>query len=380
MAGALCIISFLLMLVALAAFLLGLIKPSLVIRWGAVEQRTRGRVCLVYGLSALVLFIVAIVAAGNAPSGTNSSSAQKSVQSTAAQAPAPTDLVGSASGLNVSLSWTGSSDASSYIVERSPDGTNWAQSAPISQTSYADAAPSWATKYYYRVVARSATDALSVASNAVQVSTGTMPVPTSLTGSASGVNVSLSWTGCPGASFYIVERSTDGTNWAQSAPVSQTSYIDVAPQWATKYYYRIEANATGAFSSMVQVTTTGPPGPSVGATPGQLRWKFLAGDMIESAPIVSNGVVYFGSNDIPSYPSPTTNALYALDANTGQVRWQFPITSKGNPEIDTPTVSGSVVYFESEDNIYALDANAGQELWEQAIDTPLGSDDSSPCR
>ena len=45
-----------------------------------------------------------------------------------------------------------------------------------------------------------------------------------------------------------------------------------------------------------------------------LKWKFKTGDWISSSPNVSEGVVYFGSND---------KHLYALDIKTGEEQWKF---------------------------------------------------------
>jgi hypothetical protein len=43
-------------------------------------------------------------------------------------------------------------------------------------------------------------------------------------------------------------------------------------------------------------------------------WRFETGGTVYSSPVVSNGVVYVGSND---------NNLYAIDAVTGTEKWRF---------------------------------------------------------
>jgi outer membrane protein assembly factor BamB len=74
---------------------------------------------------------------------------------------------------------------------------------------------------------------------------------------------------------------------------------------------------------------------------------------------VIDGILYIGAND---------SKLYALDADTGQVKWSF-YTTPPPPGIDslsvgTPTVVGGVVYFGAQDTtIYALDALTRKTKW-----------------
>src|SRR5207244_11734088 len=74
----------------------------------------------------------------------------------AAAAPAPPTGL-SASAVNASqigLSWTASSNATSYKIQRSPDGsTGWTQVGTSTTTSFTDSGLSPATTYFYRVIA-----------------------------------------------------------------------------------------------------------------------------------------------------------------------------------------------------------------------------------
>ena len=47
---------------------------------------------------------------------------------------------------------------------------------------------------------------------------------------------------------------------------------------------------------------------------GKIKWSFQTGNKIRSTPALCNGVVYFGSDD---------GHLYALDAQTGKLKWRF---------------------------------------------------------
>jgi len=50
------------------------------------------------------------------------------------------------------------------------------------------------------------------------------------------------------------------------------------------------------------------------ARSGNLRWKFLAGDVVHSSPAIAGGILYIGCWD---------GVLYALNAKTGQPVWKF---------------------------------------------------------
>jgi outer membrane protein assembly factor BamB len=75
-------------------------------------------------------------------------------------------------------------------------------------------------------------------------------------------------------------------------------------------------------------------------------------DMFLSSPVIAGGTIYFGSGD---------NNVYALDAESGALRWAF---KTGNVVHASPAVSNGVVFIGSWDrNMYAINATSGKELW-----------------
>jgi len=68
---------------------------------------------------------------------------------------APTNLVAApVDSSHISLGWTGSSGATTYKVQRSPDGsTGWTQVGASSTTAFTDSGLSATTTYFYRVIA-----------------------------------------------------------------------------------------------------------------------------------------------------------------------------------------------------------------------------------
>ncbi|HEV3154625.1 MAG TPA: PQQ-binding-like beta-propeller repeat protein [Candidatus Baltobacteraceae bacterium] len=75
-------------------------------------------------------------------------------------------------------------------------------------------------------------------------------------------------------------------------------------------------------------------------------------DVFLSSPVIANGTLYIGSGD---------SHIYALDAQTGALRWSF---KTGNVVHATPAVAGETVYVGSWDRyFYALDARTGAVKW-----------------
>ena len=91
---------------------------------------------------------------------------------------------------------------------------------------------------------------------------------------------------------------------------------------------------------------------AIDALKGKEKWRFQTGGTVDSSPAVSNGIVYVGSHD---------SNLYAIDALTGKEKWRF---KTGNSVSSSPAVSNGVVYVGGGDtNLYAIDAVTGKEKW-----------------
>ena len=83
---------------------------------------------------------------------------------------------------------------------------------------------------------------------------------------------------------------------------------------------------------------------------GEEKWKFKTGKANYLSPVVSEGVVYFGSDD---------EHLYALDRQTGEIKWKFKAE---NRVYSSPAISESVVYFCSGYHLYSVDIEIALEL------------------
>jgi outer membrane protein assembly factor BamB len=93
-----------------------------------------------------------------------------------------------------------------------------------------------------------------------------------------------------------------------------------------------------------------------------LKWFFPTSDVVDSSPVVADGMVYVGSQD---------GNLYAIDAATGKGAWSFPT---GGPVTSAPAVAnGRVFVYSAGGIIYALDSASGKELWQRSA----GADSNS---
>lgn len=96
------------------------------------------------------------------------------------------------------------------------------------------------------------------------------------------------------------------------------------------------------------------------ANSGDLKWKFKTGDVVHASPAYADGVLYVGSWD---------SFFYAVDAATGKEKWRFhggedPLIHNQVGFQSSAAVVKGVVYVGCRDsNLYALDAATGQEKW-----------------
>ena len=100
---------------------------------------------------------------------------------------------------------------------------------------------------------------------------------------------------------------------------------------------------------------------AVDAETGLLRWKFPTKDVVHSSPAVVDNTVYIGSWD---------SNLYAIDAETGLQRWAFqagqdPVIHNQVGFQSSPAVLDGTVYVGCRDaHVYALDAATGRKKWD----------------
>ncbi len=99
------------------------------------------------------------------------------------------------------------------------------------------------------------------------------------------------------------------------------------------------------------------------ANNGNVLWQTQTNGPIESSPIVSDGAVYFTSQE------PTAGALYKLNANTGAVMWKLPLPYEyefigGNEMLGSPSIAAGMVFVSSDmRSYYGVNALTGEIVW-----------------
>lgn len=142
--------------------------------------------------------------------------------------------------------------------------------------------------------------------------------------------------------------------------------------------YTTEANVIGAAAVANGVVYFGSYDGNlyaVTAATGTLLWQYATGTAGTSSPAVANGVVYFDSENLccQSKHSQAQTGVYALDAVTGALLWQY---ATSDWFFSSPVVANGVVYAastSSNSNFYAIDAATGAVLWTHSTGGDLSS-------
>ena len=211
-----------------------------------------------------------------------------STQDSAKPIAPPATFTAIAGNAQVSLSWTASTGATSYTVERgTASGIHTTTISPGNVTSYVDSSVANGTTYYYVVIANNATGSSddSVERSAMP----RPPIPAAPTFSGLSINdsqVALSWSTVTDAATYTLKRSvTSGSGYVAipgATNISATTYIDTGLANDTQYYYVVSAtNITGTSPNSPQITGKPIATPVISAVAGTakvtLSWNASSG-------------------------------------------------------------------------------------------------------
>lgn len=294
----------------------------------------------------------------------------------------PTNLVATpASESEIDLSWTGSSGASGYYIYActgsgcSPT-TEIATCTPCAADTYQDTGLTPSTTYVFAVQAYEGTGssatlfAMSSVASAETDRDSTPPsTPGTLTASASGSSISLSWgasTDNVAVQGYDLERCIgSGCTPSPYQSPAGTSYTDAGLSQVTTYTYRVRAfDAAGnysGFSNTVSLTTpdTSPPTVPQGLSAAAANWSTV--DLSWSASTDNVGVTGYkvyrngaqiGASGTTSYVDSTTQpntsysytvAAYDAAGNNSAQSGAAAVTTPSAPVPSAPTgLSASV--------------------------------------
>ncbi len=149
--------------------------------------------------------------------------------------------------------------------------------------------------------------------------------------------------------LYRVDRTTGSVRWKVALGANPTPRSVAGQQGARYDHFASAAVVDGAH---LYIGTLDGEMLCLDTTDGRIRWRFAAGDAVQSTAAVANGRVYFGSFD---------QHVYALDAETGELAWKF---DTGAAVPSSPAVVGEFVVIGSRSyDLYALDAKTGEPRW-----------------
>jgi fibronectin type 3 domain-containing protein len=175
----------------------------------------------------------------------------------------------------VSLAWSASTRAASYVVRRATAGSGpWTTVASPAATSFVDTTVTNGTSYQYSIAAANAGGESPPSAPVEGTPVAPPAVPTGLSATPGNGQVVLAWAPSTRATSYGVRRSpTPGGPWQSIATTAAPSHVDGGLLNGARYYYVVSAaNAGGesALSLQAECTPVAPPAShgSLTATPG----------------------------------------------------------------------------------------------------------------
>lgn len=214
---------------------------------------------------ATAYFYVVTATQGGRTSGVSAQASATTPQVTPAPPVAPADLQASPDNAGIYLSWAPSSGASGYQVLRATTagGPYGLIATTGTAVTHADFPPQQGVTFFY-VVRALGGGGTSGNSNEAAAMTAP-PTPTDFAaeaaaaGPTAGPHVALSWTAAPGATSYVLERATVGTEYEPLARVIEgTAHADFTVAPSTIYYYRLAAVNDSGWSKYVETKATTP--------------------------------------------------------------------------------------------------------------------------
>jgi len=214
------------------------------------------------GLADGTKYFYVVIAVDTAGHSTASNQATATPEA-AVEAPVPpAGLKAAAGNAQVTLTWSASSGATSYVVERgTASGGPYSAIATATTTTYVNTALTNGTPYYYVVAAKNSAgeSAVSAQATATPEAAVTIPAaPKGLAASAGSAQVGLTWTLSAGATDYHVKRATvSGGPYTVIAEPATASYVDPGLANGTIYYFVVSAvNSAGESANSSQVSAT----------------------------------------------------------------------------------------------------------------------------
>ncbi len=263
---------------------------------------------------------------------------------------APSGLKASPGNAQVSLTWTGSTGATSYSVyEGTKSGGETLLKSGVTTVSFTATGLADGTVYYFKVTASNASGSSGFSSEVSATPHVPPPAaPASPVAVPGDTTVTLSWTASTGASSYNVYRGlTSGGEALYKTGIAATSFTDTGLTNGTTYYYKVSAVNAGGESGL-SVETSGTPksaapasGPThLATTPGNTQ---VALTWTASVPAAPSYDIYRGtaSGALRLYKSGIAGTSFTDTGLNNGTTYYYQVTVGGNAGLASNTVSAT---------------------------------------
>ncbi len=244
---------------------------------------------------------------------------------------APSNLTASTGDTQVALSWKASSNASSYNVMRSSNGSAMASIASVTSLNYTDTAVTNGTAYTYGITAVNAVGTSPMSNQVTAIPNPPQPpaAPANLSASAGNAQVALSWQASVNATFYNVLRSSNGSAMNAVATVNALTYMDTSAANGTTYTYAVVAGNTAGTSGMSNQVSATPVAPVQVVPPAPSGLRALVGKS--------------GNKRNPTYKVNLSWTQSGSASITQEKIYRTPAWSTGSPKV----ISAATAYTDS---------------------------------
>ncbi len=244
---------------------------------------------------------------------------------------APTNLIASAGNSQVALTWKAGSNASSYNVMRSSNGSAMASIASVTSLNYTDTAVTNGTAYTYGITAVNAVGTSPMSNQVTAIPNPPQPpaAPANLSASAGNAQVALSWQASVNATFYNVLRSSNGSAMNAVATVNALTYMDTSAANGTTYTYAVVAGNTAGTSGMSNQVSATPVAPVQVVPPAPSGLRALVGKS--------------GNKRNPTYKVNLSWTQSGSASITQEKIYRTPAWSTGSPKL----ISAATLYTDS---------------------------------
>jgi autotransporter-associated beta strand protein len=323
------------------------------------------------------------VSAANANGQSTNSGAVNATPSPVFPVP-PTGLTAIVISNEVNLSWNPLSNASSYILQRatSISGPYTTIVYPAWLSIFTDGPLSYNTTYYYEAASA---NLAGISSNSAPLAVTIGPAAPGLTAVPGNAEVILNWNASPGATNYVLQRSTtSGGSYSTIISTTNISYVNTGLVNGATYYYVVyavgpygqsplsaQASATpfvgAAGNYWINTITTSPQSWNVnsnwssGAFPDStqalaiVNTAISANQTIDLNQAITIGILNIGSSGGAAAFNLTGNGgTLTLDNTPGQASLLQLSTSKGDTISASMTINGGLLITNASANTFTL--------------------------